>query len=169
MTSITTQDDEPVVLTARNDSLLNAYNTVQLSAWRANVGMQYVVSRENVTKYVAKYATKSESRSKALKEVYGTIMKNISDDGTPLNVVQKLLTSTVGERDFSAQGTCHLLLMLPMFRASRNFIVLSLDGSRQVDDYLNEGKPVTVDSQLDHYCGRPDNQHFDMMPLLEFV
>ena len=27
------------------------------------------------TKYVTKYAMKSESRSKALKEVYGTIMK----------------------------------------------------------------------------------------------
>ena len=37
-TSITSQEDgEPVVLTARNDSLLNGYNPVQLSAWRANV------------------------------------------------------------------------------------------------------------------------------------
>ena len=47
--------------------------------------------------------------------VYSTIMKSIKDDGTPLKVVQKLLTSTVGEWDFSAQETCHLLLMLPMF------------------------------------------------------
>ena len=58
-TSITSQEDgEPVVLTARNDSLLNGYNPVQLSAWRANVDLQYVVSRQKVTKYVAKYATK---------------------------------------------------------------------------------------------------------------
>ena len=33
-------------------------------------------------------------------------MKSVNDDGTPLKVVQKLLTSTVGERDFSAQETC---------------------------------------------------------------
>ena len=140
-TSITSQEDgEPVVLTARNDSLLNGYNPVQLSAWRANVDLQYVVSRQKVTKYVAKYATKSEPMSKALQEVYGSIMKSVNDDGTPLKVVQKLLTSTVGERDFSAQETCHLL-MLPMVRASRDFVILSLDGSRQVDDRLEEDKP----------------------------
>ena len=80
-------------------------------------------------------------------------MKKIGDNGTPLKVVQRLLTSTVGERDFSAQETCHLLLMLPMFRAARGFIVLRLDGSRQWDDNLEEDKPITVDSQLDHYYG----------------
>ncbi len=112
VTCVTSQDDgEPVVLTKRNDNLLNGYNPVQLSAWRANVDMQYVVSRQKVTKYVAKYATKSEPRSTALQEVYRNIMKSVDDDGTPLKVVQKLLTSTVGERDFSAQETCHLLLI----------------------------------------------------------
>ncbi len=33
--------------------------------------------------YVAKYATKSEYRSKTLKSVYGTIMKTMQDDATP--------------------------------------------------------------------------------------
>ena len=36
------------------------------------------------------------------------------------------------ERDFSALQTYHLLLQLPMFKGSRDFIVLSLDGSRVV-------------------------------------
>ena len=45
VTSIVTEDE---VLTARNDSLLNSYNPVQLSAWRANVDMQYVVSKNNM-------------------------------------------------------------------------------------------------------------------------
>ena len=169
-TSITSQEDgEPVVLTACNDSLLNGYNPVQLSAWRANVDLQYVVSRQKVTKYVAKYATKSEPMSKALQEVYRSIMKSVNNDGTPLKVVQKLLTSTVGARDFSAQETCHLLLMLPMVRASRDFVILSLDGSRQVDDRLEEDKPVTVESQLDQYCARPVTDDFDKLTLSEFV
>ena len=131
--------------------------------------LQYVVSRQKVTKYVAKYATKSEPMSKALQEVYRSIMKSANDDGTPLKVVQKLLTSTVGERDFSAQETCHLLLMLPMVRASRDFVILSLDGSRQVDDRLEEDKPVTVESQLDQYCARPVTDDFDKLTLSEFV
>ena len=124
--------------------------------------LQYVVSKQKVTKYVAKYATMSEPRSKALQEVYRSIMKNINDDGTPLKVVQKLLTSTVGERDFSAQETCHLLLMLPMVRSSRDFVVLSLDGSREVDDNSNW-------SQLDQYCACPDTVDFNQLSLLEFV
>ena len=169
-TSITSQEDgEPVVVTAHNDSLLNGYNPVQLSAWRANVDLQYVVSRQKVTKYVAKYATKSEPRSKALQDEHRSIMKSINDDGTPLKVVQKLLTSTVGERDFSAQETCHLLLVLPMVRSSHDFVVLSLDGSREVDDNLEVDKPVTVESQLDQYCARPDTGDFNKLTLLEFV
>ena len=92
-------------------------------------------------------------------------MKSVNDDGTPLKVVQKLLTSTVGERDFSAQEICHLLLMLPMVRASRDFVILSLDGSWQGD----EDKPVTVESQLDQYCARPVTDDFAKLTLSEFV
>ena len=73
-----------MLLTARNDSLMNGYNPVQLSAWKVNVDLQYVVSRQKVTKYVAKYATKSEPWSKALQDMYKNIMKRINDDGTPL-------------------------------------------------------------------------------------
>ena len=46
--------------------------------------------------------------------------------------MQKLLINSVGERDYLAQESCHLLLQLPMFKASRDFVVLSLDGSRAV-------------------------------------
>ena len=96
-------------------------------------------------------------------------MKSINDDGTPLKVVQKLLTSTVGERDFSAQETCHLLVMLPMVRSSRDFVVHSLDGSLEVDNNLEQDKPVTVKSQLDQYCARPDTGDSNQLTLLEFV
>ena len=81
-TSIVTEDGEPKVLTARNDSLLNSYNPVQLSAWRANMDMQYVVSRQRVIQYVAKYATKSKPRSKGLRAIYSNIMKTLNDDGS---------------------------------------------------------------------------------------
>ena len=168
-TIVTEEDGEPAVITARNDCLLNAYNPVQLSAWRANVDMTYVLSRQKVIKYVAKYATKSEPRSKALREVYNTIMRGMKEDGSSLQVVQKLLVGTVGERDFSAQETCHLLLQLPMYRASRDFVVLSLDGSREMDRALDEERPVTVESQLDHYLARPSGSPFEELTLLNFV
>ena len=129
VTTITTENRDPSFITARNDCLLNSYNPVQLSGWRENVDMQYVVSRRRVINYVAKYATKSEPRSKSLKTVYSTIMKSLKDDDKSLKVVQKILINSVGERDYSAQETCYLLLQLPMYHASRDFVILSLDGS----------------------------------------
>ena len=109
-TILVTDDGDPVVLTARNDGLINSFNSVQLSAWRANVDMQYCVSCRKVIEYCAKYATKSEPRSQPLKEIFSSIVKSLSEDSSSLKAVQKLLINSVGERDFSAQETCHLLL-----------------------------------------------------------
>ena len=72
-----------------------------------------------------------------------------------LKAVQKLLINSVGERDYSAQETCHLLLQLPMIDTSGTFVTLSLDGSRVVEDRLDEGQPATAASLLDHYIARP--------------
>ena len=60
-------------------------------------------------------------------------MLQLKEDDGPLKAGQKLLVSTTAERDYSAQETCHLLLMLPMYMASRDFVMLSLDWSRQVE------------------------------------
>jgi len=49
-----------MVQTALNDTLLNAFNPMQLSAWRANMDMQYIVFIDKFIKYVAKYATQCD-------------------------------------------------------------------------------------------------------------
>ena len=135
----------------------------------ANVDMQYCLSRHRVVEYCAKYATKCEPRSQPLKEVFTNIVRSLKDDNTSLKAVEKLLINSVGERDYSAQETCHLLLQLPMFRASRDFIMLSLDGSRAVGDRLDEDQPATALSALDHYIGRPTTPQFNEMTLLHYV
>ena len=134
-TVISTDEEncEPTLITARNDGLINSYNPVQLSAWRGNVDMEYCVSKHRVIEYITKYA-KCEPRSETMKEVYTNIVRNLKDDSTTLRVVQKLLMNSVGERDFSAQETCHLLLQLPLVKSTRDYVILSLDGSRQVQE-----------------------------------
>ena len=168
-TTLVTEEEDPVLLSARNDGLINSYNPVQLSAWRANVDMQYCVSRRKVIEYCAKYATKSEPRSQPLKEIFSKIVRSLKEDSSSLKAVQKLLINSVGERDFSAQETCHLLLQIPMFKASRDFVVLSLDGSRAVNDRLGEDQPATVLPTLDHYISRPTSANFERITLLRFV
>ena len=168
-TALVTEEGEPVILTQRNDGLTNSYNPIQLSSWRANVDMQYCVSRHKVIEYCAKYATKSEPRSQTLKEVYTAIVRSLSEDSTPLKAVQKLLINSVGERDYSAQETCHLLLQLPMFETSRQFVVVSLDGSRSVEELFQDGQRATAPSYLDHYINRPSTSTFEDITILHFA
>ena len=50
-----------------------------------------------------------------------------------------------------------------MFKASWDFIVLSLDGSHAVEEHLEDSQPATT---LDHYISRPT---FEGMTLLHLV
>jgi len=54
------------------------------------------------------------------------IVNQLKDDSKTLTDVQKLLINTIAVRNYSAQETCHLLLQLPLFKCSRDFVVLSL-------------------------------------------
>ena len=47
--------------------------------------------------------------------------------------------------------------------------MLSLDGSRAVEDRLDEDQPATALSALDHYIGRPTTPQFNEMTLLHYV
>jgi len=168
-TAIVVEDDtQPTLVTGQNDGMAKSFNPVQLSAWCANVDMQYIVSQHKVIEYCTKYVTKSEPRSQSLKEVFTTIVRSLKEGNISLKAVQKLLINTVGERDYSAQETCHLLLQLPMFKASRDFIILSLDGSHAVEDRLDEEQHATAPSIIDHYLVRPSTAPFSNITLLEF-
>lgn len=164
-------NDEPTVITARNDGLINSHNPVQLSAWRGNVDMQYCVSKHKVINYITKYATKTEPRSQTMKEAFANITRNMNDDSSALQVIQKLLINSVGERDLSAQETCHLLLQLPLVKSTRDHTILSLDGSRQVQATQTEDctTAATVPSILDHYVQRPYNSTFEGMTLVYYA
>ena len=54
-----------------------------------------------------------------------------------------------------------------MFEASRDFIVLSLDGSRAVEDNFQQNSRATTPSILDHYIAR--HSHLSSVTLLEFA
>ena len=168
-TTISNENDETEVITARNDGLLNSFNPIQLSGWRANVDMKYIVSRQKVIQYCAKYAMKSEPRSQPMREIFEKFVHSLKNGNTSLTVVQKLLINSIGERDYSAQETCHLLLQLPMYNASRDFVILSVDGSRLVELNSIERQPVTTPSILDCYIARPSTPLFNDMTLLTFA
>src|ERR1043166_1017797 len=77
--------------------------------------------------YISKYASKSEMRSSAFSEILSNILSKSNSDDSSLSVVQGLLLQTVAERDISAQKTCHLLLGLPLYQSSHQFVTLNLN------------------------------------------
>ena len=83
--------------------------------------------------------------------VFNKIVRSLKDGNRSLKGVHKLLIHTVGDRSYSAQETCHILIQLPMYKASRDFIVLSLDGSRAVEEHIQHDGRATALSILDHY------------------
>ena len=167
-TTINTENEQHEILTARNDSLINSYSPIQLSGWRGNVDMKYITSKQKVIEYCAKYATKSEPCSQSMREIFSSIVRSLKDGNTALTAIQKLLINSIGQRDYSSQETCHILLQLPMFKASRDFVVLNLDGTRAVQQNI-EGEAATAPSIVDYYIRRPTTSLFDSITLLEFA
>ena len=109
--------------------------------------------------YVLKYASKAESRSLAFSEVLDQALRNDNPNDPSIKAFQKLLIHTVGERDYSAQETCHLLLQIPLYHSSRNFASLNLnkEANRWLhDSEHNENNEVkkTDPSPLQRYCSR---------------
>ncbi len=56
-----------------------------------------------------------------------------------------------------------------MYKASRDFIVLSLDGSRAVEERIQQDGRATALSILDHYLARPSTPTFDTMTSLQYA
>ena len=56
-----------------------------------------------------------------------------------------------------------------MYKASRSFFTLSLDGSRAVQDNQQEGERATAHFVLDHYTSRPSTTQLNNITLLDFT
>ena len=69
---------------------------------------------------------------------------------------------------YSVQKTCYLLLQLPLAKASKDFIVVNLDGFHAIEDHLQENERTTTPSFLDHYLARLTILHFNDINLLQF-
>ena len=122
------EDDkgQPELITARNDPYINPHNRLQLQGWRANVDLKPILSIHAALRYIAKYASKSEPQSKAFKEIFNQILNKSNHDEHSLTPIQKLLLSSVSERDISAQETCYILLGIPLYHSSRVFVSLNV-------------------------------------------
>jgi len=114
-------------VTARNDQYINPHSRLQLQGWQANVDLKPILSIHAALQYISKYVSKSEPQSAAFSDILNRILSESQPEDPLLTPVQKLLLHSVTERDISAQETCHILLSLPLYHSSRQFVFLNLN------------------------------------------
>ena len=115
--------------TKRNDPRLNSHQRLMLQNWRANVDLQIIIDVEACARYMAKYAAKGEPKSMSATAIFATCVGKLSDHHNPLTALRSSMLRVVGERDFSAQETAHMLKGLPLYSCTYSFVCISLDGS----------------------------------------
>ena len=76
------------------------------------------LTKEAAINYIAKCASKPEKQAPVFSELLAGIVNGMDGEGTAQSACQKLLNKMLGERTYSAQGTAHLLLGIPLVRAS---------------------------------------------------
>ena len=169
------------VVTKRNDSRLNNHQRCQLQGWRANCDIQVVIDHYACVEYLTKYAAKGEPKSQSMNQLFKAILQNGSSENSDAKkAIKKLAMKALGERDFSAQETMHLLMSLKLHSCSFKVIPVSLTGSRKVrkqtdgDSILeNEGLDVSTESSLlDAYAHREnydESPELDSMNLAQFA
>jgi ATP-dependent DNA helicase PIF1 len=119
----------------RNDGWVNKYNRLLSLAWQANTDVSPCTSMTAVIEYIVKYAGKVEKVSMSYKQLAGLILPYTNENRPFQSLITKLMNKLVGERDYSAQEVCHMLLNRPLCDSSgdrRRIILVELCSGHRV-------------------------------------
>ncbi|XP_076397905.1 ATP-dependent DNA helicase PIF1-like [Megachile rotundata] len=119
--------------------------------------------------YIAKYASKGEHASTAYLDLLNTLISEHEDNSPARTVITKLLISTVGERDYSAQEVVHILVGWSLYSSSRNFVTLNVteDDWIPVTQRIDDHEARTSETLIQKYRKRPPA--YEYISLLNFV
>jgi hypothetical protein len=162
------------VITKRNDPLINSHNELLLKYWRANVDVQAIVDIEDCVRYMTKYAAKAETTSQTAKEIFRTCVNNQSVASQTSTVIRSAMIKSIGERDFSAQETAHMLLGLPLYSCTFSFATVAIDSIKTIE-IQNNGTRTKISHKMsivEAYAKRlenlPNNEAISEMNLMQF-
>ena len=130
-----------------NELTINNYNPACLSAWRANMDIQYVLDVNACAVYVVNYISKGQKgmsellREACTEEGKGnhTIKQQVRDVGS------KFLNSV----EINAQEAVYFVLQLPMRRASRQIVFVNTSPPNERVELL---KPLHEIEEMDDDC-----------------
>ena len=163
------------IITKRNDPLIVTHNESLLKYWRANVDVQAIVDIEDCVRYMTKYAAKAETTSQTAKQIFHSCINNHSLTSQTSSVIKSAMIKSIGERDFSAQETAHMLLGLPLYSCTYTFATLAIDDTKTLEIQCNSTQTTIIHklSMVEAYAKRacmiPNNKAITDMNLLQFA
>ena len=108
--------------TKRNDPRIKSHNRLMHQNWCANVDVQIIV---DVTACMCTvYGEIYEPTSKVVSTIFADSINKLRSHSTTATAIRMAMIQSVGERDFSAQETAHLLLSLPLYSCTYSFVTI---------------------------------------------
>lgn len=149
------------VLSECNDSWLNKHIGVFLFTWAANCDANTLFDSDTVADYVAKYCTKTETPSEALRSVTRQVYQDQKESGVddPKRALRKAFNKMAGQRDKTIQETVHLCLSLPIVECSHIFEIANLASTnRRINlDYESLDEAALKMNVIDCYSKRMED------------
>ena len=146
-----------------NELLINNYNPACLSAWRANMDIQFVLDVYACAVYIVNYISKGQKGMSELlrqacieaRQGNNTIKQQVRDIGS------KFLNNV----EVSAQEAVYIVLQLPMRKASREIIFINtsppaervelLKPINDIENMEDDCEEIYTSGLLKRYCKRP--------------
>ena len=133
-----------------------------LLVWRANIESKVVTSFPQLLKYILKYVLKPEEQSATLASILAKVSDKCDDDAPIKRVFQKLLMTTVSDRDVSRAECFQNIHGEEHVKYSKKFRTASLDGSRALNmEARQDSEPATkANNWVEVYAKREQSSEF---------
>ena len=125
--AIRSELNSPTVFLKRNPNELrvNNYNSACLSAWRANMDIQFVLDVYTCAMYIVSYISKAQ---KGMSQLLQRACDEVRDGNSSIKQqVRDIGNKFLNSMEISAQEAVYIVLQLPMRKSSREVIFIPTD------------------------------------------
>ena len=157
------------------DCWVNPYNATLLSAWDANIDVQFILNYYSLINYICTYICKSEN---SVSEYLKTLIENSNRENVnECDEMREIMQAYSKKREVSAQECVTRAYGIKMKKCSRGVVFIPTDDnpvkmSRPMSDLENttsESVHVWMTSLTDKYKARPETPEFEEMCMADFA
>jgi exonuclease III len=159
----------PTIFLKRQPSemFINAYNPTAITAWQANMDIQYVLDAHAAASYVASYMMKGQRGMSSV--LQHAIRRAKLDSESTSNIVRAAGNAFMNGQELSAREVVYHLMSLGMVQSSRSCLYLPTQRSSERTRMLRrfheleklpaDGTDIVYDSMIEKYAKRPADLH----------